>query len=162
MALKFLNKGIANKYQDLAKKMPEVKDRVLREVAEEAKDDFERTVATWKDKPEFEIEERPRSFAVVTDDEKYNWVDKGTRPHIIRPKNGNYLAFQGGYQAKTTPRVIGSRPGGSSGPTVYSQEVHHPGTEAREFSKTIYNKWQQEFASRMTDGIKQGVESVGL
>jgi hypothetical protein len=162
MTLKFLNKGLAKKYQDMAKKLPEVKDRVLHDVAEEAKQDFEKTVETWKDKPKFEIDERPRSIAVITDDEIFGFVDRGTKPHTIRAKNQNALAFQGGYQAKTTPRVIASRPGGRSGPTVFAVEVHHPGTEAREFTKTIYNKWQREFTNRMREALKQGIESIGL
>lgn len=162
MAIKFLNKGLGKRYQDLARKVPEIKERVLREVAQSAQSDFEKTVATWDNPPEFEIEERPRSYAVVTDDERYKFVDQGTRPHVIKPTNGNYLAFQGGYQAKTTPRVIGSRSGGPSGAVVFTQVVNHPGIEAREFTKTIYDKWQDEFPERMQEAINQGMESVGL
>jgi hypothetical protein len=99
---------------------------------------------------------------VTTDDEIYNYVDKGTRAHIIRPRNANVLAFQGGYQAKTMPRVIASRPGGRSGPTVYAMEVHHPGTKAREFSKIIHAKWEKQTANRMRLALKKGLESVGL
>jgi hypothetical protein len=43
------------------------------------------------------------------------WVNDGTRPHIIRPKNAKVLAFKSG------------------GRTVFAKVVHHPGTRARPF-----------------------------
>jgi len=161
MAIKFIGKGLAKKYRDLARKMPDLKRDTLIEIAEDALNDFEKTVATWDHKPEFVIEERARSFAVVTDDDIYHFVDAGTRPHII-PADP-FLAFRGSYQAKTTPRVIMSRSGGASGSYVYTtKDIHHPGTEAREFSKTIHDKWEKETVKRMRLAFKQGIESVGL
>lgn len=40
------------------------------------------------------------------------FVDEGTKPHVIRPKAGKYLAFPG-----------------KSGGTVFAREVNHPGTK---------------------------------
>lgn len=162
MAIKFLNRGLAKKYQAMAKKLPQIKDAELLSIAEDAKLDFEKTTETWKRNVKFVIDKRPRSYAVITDDEIYHFVDKGTKAHIIRPVNAQRLAFSGGYQAKTTPRVIASNQGGSSGPTVYAMEVHHPGTDAREFTKTIMNKWEKKVADRMRQALKGGLESVGL
>lgn len=47
------------------------------------------------------------------------FVHEGTRPHVIRPKRGNVLAF--------TPR-------GSS--TVFAREVNHPGTKGQPWLRT--------------------------
>lgn len=161
MAIKFIGKGLAQKYKNMARKMPDLKREVLLSVAEDAKSDFEKTVETWDNKPEFEIEERPRSFVVATDSEIYKFVDAGTRAHTI-PADP-FLAFRGSYQAKTTPRVIMSRSGGASGDYVYTtKDVQHPGTEAREFTKTIMGKWEKEVVRRMRDALKQGIEAVGL
>ena len=43
-------------------------------------------------------------------------VEYGTQPHVIRPRNGKYLAFPG-----------------SGGGTVFATEVNHPGTRAQPF-----------------------------
>ena len=55
-------------------------------------------------------------FTIGSDVEYAAFVNDGTRPHIIRPKNGQYLRFRG-------------RGGG----WVYAKLVHHPGTRARPF-----------------------------
>jgi hypothetical protein len=162
MALRFVGKGLAKKYQELARKMPSLVDDTMRSIAEDAKSDFEKTTETWKNKPRFDVVKQTRSYNVTTQDAVYAYVDKGTKPHRIRPVNANVLAFQGGYQAKTTPRVIASRSGGPSGPVVFSVGVMHPGTEARQFTKTILDKWQKKVAPTMRIALKGGLESVGL
>lgn len=163
MAIKFLNKGLAQKYQNMAKQLRGLKDDTMMAIAEEAKRDFEATVSTWDNKPEFVIDVRPRSYAIITDDEVYGFVDKGTKPHKIPVGELGFLAFRGSYQAKTSPRVIQSRSGGASGSYVYTTKtIDHPGTEAREFTKTINNKWQGQVANRMRQALKGGLEAVGL
>lgn len=44
------------------------------------------------------------------------FVHDGTRPHLIKPKNGRYLVFPG-----------------RSGGTVFARSVRHPGTRPRPF-----------------------------
>lgn len=128
-------------------------ENALTGAAYDAKADFEVTTQTFDHKPEFVIESSPGHRKVFTDDEIYGMLDRGTRPHPIDPVHAPFLAFSGGHQAKTTPRVIASRPGGSSGPTVYTTHVNHPGTEPREFAKTIKEKWDRELPDIMQRAI---------
>lgn len=161
--LQFIGTKVAAKFRKLAKELPEVVNAEMAAVANDAKGDFEKTTATWKNRPKFHIVRRPRSWTVTTDDPRYRFVDKGTRPHLIRPKGNKPLAFAAQYQAKTKPRVIASRAGGSSGPTVFTRKpVHHPGTKAREFSATIFAKWQRKTAPRVRKALKNGIQAVGL
>ena len=54
--------------------------------------------------------------AQIGTDVKYApYVEFGTAPHVIYPKNKNYLAFQVG------------------GKWVFTKEVHHPGTKEHAF-----------------------------
>ena len=140
----------------------------VEKIGPEIQKDFELTTATWKDKPEFEILTdvgADISVMVSTDDEIYGYVDKGTRPHIIRAKNGKRLAFQwagpGSYRAKTSPGVLGSTSGGPSGDMTYPKEVHHPGTKARNFDKIIQKKWQSRFRQRMEYAMKKVARASG-
>ena len=50
-----------------------------------------------------------------------SYIEKGTRPHIIRPVNKQALRFRSG------------------GKTVFAKQVHHPGTAAQYAMKRAYN-----------------------
>lgn len=123
----------------------------LNAVALAAKADFGTTTRTWKDRPEFTIEKPDEETRVVrTANKIYEFVDKGTRPHIIRPRRGGRLTWMGvAYRAKTQPNVIGSKTGGNDNTIVWTKVVHHPGTAARNFSIAIRDKWAKEMHIRM-------------
>ena len=118
--------------------------------AKAIKIDYDVTTQTWTKRPLFTIE-KPKWYErlISTDNQIYLYVTGGTEPHPISAKNAPSLVFQwggpGSYQAKTAPRIIASRSGGPTGPTVYRQEVQHPGTQAREFEVTISKKWQKRW-----------------
>jgi hypothetical protein len=86
---------------------------------------------------------------------------EGTKEHIILPKNAKRLRFQNTYTAKTVPGVIGSRSGGPSGDTVFSNGVIHPGTEARNFTKIIEKTWQSKFKRIMEKAISNAAKRSG-
>lgn len=129
--------------------------------AKGAKVDFDVTTQTWKSRPSFEIERRGNDTAVFTANKIYLFIDEGTTPHVIRPKNGKVLVFPGGkYTPKTRVRAIASRPGGSSGESVAAKVVHHPGTDAREFSDVIQQKWQKRYPEIMQRSINAAAKVV--
>ena len=83
----------------------------LRSVGRKVKKDFDATTATWSRPVEFELLITLKGgpgFEVLTDNEIYGYVDKGTEAHLILPKGDYPLRFQAGYDPKTTPGVIGS------------------------------------------------------
>lgn len=107
----------------------------------QVKRDFESTTATWREPVKFTVIRKSKGVTeVVTDNPIYGYVDKGTRPHIIRPKQAGYpLRFKtAGFRPKTAPRRLGSSAGSpAQAPEAYAMEVHHPGTDARDFSDII-------------------------
>jgi hypothetical protein len=56
------------------------------------------------------------------------YVVKGTRPHIIRPKNASVLAFEGS----------------TVGGLIFTRLVHHPGTKPNPFIHTSAVETQDE------------------
>ncbi len=140
-----------------------------KQAADEIQKDFEATTATWKHKVKFDkivsLEPSPVEVLVGTDDEIYRYVDEGTKAHPIFAKRAPALVFAwggpGSYTPKTKPRVIGSTPGGSSGPTVFRAYVDHPGTEARQFDKTIRQKWEPKFKRLMEGALKTARQQCG-
>jgi len=142
------------------KEMKRVIRNAMKRVGYGIQKDFESTTATWDHKPKFSVtttisgDDSP-AVLVGTDDEIYGYVSGGTSAHIIRPKRARALRFQKTYTAKTVPGVIGSKAGGPSGPAVYAQEVHHPGTKARRFDQIIQKKWQPRFKREIEAAMKE-------
>lgn len=123
--------------------------------AQAIKRDFEATVATWVRKPEFVIENTQYGANIYTTDKIYGYVSGGTRPHVIAAKNAPTLAFNtSGFAPKTAPRIIGSKAGHAAGPPpAFPQQVQHPGTEAREFEKTIQKRSEKRYAQNVRHAI---------
>lgn len=126
------------------KKLSRVVENALSSAALGVKADFGVTTQTWKHKPRFTIIRKTGERVISTGDKVYQYVDMGTRAHVIRSKGRKPLAFKTGYRAKTSPGRIASTSGGASGPSVFARAVRHPGTKARKFSETIAKKWQRE------------------
>jgi len=122
----------------------------------------ERLVAVtgnWRHKPKFQTfgprwsgksrKAGTREVLVVPEEDEagqiFTYVDQGTKPHVIKAKNVPYLKFQVPSSPKTLPS--GAPMGILRAPTasmvsllgqggkqwVQVKEVHHPGTEPREF-----------------------------
>ena len=108
-------------------RIPEIRLELLNELRRQGKEteaDLGKPVATWENKPKFtsEISLAGGDAMVLTGPtggdeavQHFEWVDQGTRPHIIRARRGRRLRFSSKYTAKTRPGWIGSRRGGPSG-----------------------------------------------
>jgi hypothetical protein len=62
------------------------------------------------------------------------WLDRGTKPHIIRPKSKKALrwaATAAGRRLSGRPRKAAQR--GGLGGLAFAKVVHHPGTRAQPF-----------------------------
>ncbi len=136
-------------------------------VEKEILKDFQKTTATWEHKVKFNAEVKAGGEAsgvgvdVTTKDKVYRFVEGGTKKHLIKAKRKGILAFKTGGRAKTKPRVISSTAGRGGNKQAFAKVVHHPGTKAREFSKTIGRKWQPQFRREMDAAIKRAAKRSG-
>ena len=147
----------------------------LHKVAREMLADFEKTTESWEHKVEFKVAVSLAlggpSVHITTDDEIYGYVNNGTDPHLIWAgaytglSNKKALSFRwggkGSYKAKTTPRKIGSQPGGPTGPRVAMPYVQHPGTKARKFDEEIQKLWEPKFKRRMEQVMSDVAQASG-
>lgn len=132
----------------------------MRDGGEILKAAAERVTSTWSDPPKFEVKvalgntpKKGIQCTVETDDLRWLWTDKGTKPHIIRARNAPRLAFPSVFTPKSKPNSLKASAGSSGGPTVYAMEVHHPGTEPRNFTKTIHQRYHSDFKKAVADAI---------
>ncbi len=95
---------------------------------------LEDATSNWSPPPSFIVAGSVEAgeMAVLTDDDRYLWVDSGTRPHTILPRRKKMLVFQRSYSAKTK-----GGGGSSSGPIVRAFVVHHPGIRAARISEKV-------------------------
>lgn len=132
----------------------------LDDTATEVEKDFGRTTATWSHDVPFTTVVQGWTRIVLTQEAIYAMLNKGTKPHVIMPRNARALVFQVPYSAKSSPGVIASKGGGPGGQTVYTRgPVNHPGTEARAWDQTIAETWLALFPVRMQQAITGAVKA---
>jgi hypothetical protein len=131
-------------------------------------EEFERRVVNWEHQPDF----KARKF-LTTDAIKLNvfpagphkmlwvWTDKGTKAHKIPKAGPGFLSFKTGYKPKTAPVGKFGGPGIFTGErvTMFGQ-VDHPGTKAREFTKTIKDDNKTWYRKTMESIWRQAIRAV--
>lgn len=125
-------------------------------VGRRMKRDFERTVSTWKVKPQFEmLTQRSSSVASVlvgTDNRIYAYINNGT---AVR-----YATMSYDYDAKSRVRVIGSFPG-RGGRMYVRREQPRRGVAAREWSFVIQRKYERDFRDAMEEAMGEARVASG-
>lgn len=116
--------------------------------------DFKVTTQTWDHQPNFAITS-PSPFVrqIATDDPVYAMLNKGTRPHVIRPRQKKILRFEGPFRPKSRPGYIGSDKGSQGNTEIWARSVNHPGTAPRLWTKAIKAKWQKLFPEQLQRAI---------
>ena len=136
-----------------------------RKIKEGVLKDFNATVRTWNDPPKFRVRNIKQGFEITTNSKIYRWVDEGTREHKI-PKSPRLTTWVGGkYTPKTQPGLkrFTSRKGGlANSRYVTTEQVIHPGTEAREFSSRIRDKWRARMQDQIRAALQRAARAEGL
>lgn len=124
-----------------------------------------KVVASWSHRPTFSyrITANPNQVRLTVypkgdGRQFYLWTDKGTAPHVIRPKNGGYLRFKTGYSARTAPGGqynVGT--GIANGGWVSFKEVNHPGTAARGFSEKFNTETLPEIRQIVQNAFRRAM-----
>jgi hypothetical protein len=156
---------VSARYQRIARKMPQAVQRGFEVLADEAIAMHYKTTRTWKkEHPKFYWKHTAHGIAIMTDSQIYQWVDAGTKPHIIRAVNAPMLSFRYPYKSATKPRVIGSTNASVGKNWARKFEVHHPGTKPRHFTDEIATRVQKRAANVMRAELDKVInsEAVGL
>ena len=91
------------------------------------------------------------SASTFTDNE--NWV-RLNNGFYIPPVTGKFMAFQADYRPKTRPGGSMSRPGGPTGPWVYTHERKGTEVEPRDFIGPIALTLVKKFYKRIDAAFK--------
>jgi hypothetical protein len=127
----------------------------IQEEGKAIKQDYEETTKSWNTEVTFEIKIlASNSVKVFTLNKIYRYVNKGTPAHDITAPPGGRLFFMTPYGPKTRPNILGSGPGSIGTNLGVAQVIHHPGTEARNFSKLIAKIAKARFQKRLRAVLK--------
>lgn len=118
--------------------------------------DLQKTIASWSKPARFVARVGPTGAEVRTDNEIWNMLDAGTKPHLIIAKPGKLLRFPANYAAKTRAKSLSSGSGGASGPIRFARIVRHPGTFARRWTETA----QAESARRYPPAVQAAISDA--
>ena len=138
---------VINKGKSLGQLIPDIMTALgngLDIAAEGAKADFEATVETWIEKPQFTIQKSPMARLVSTTHDLYTFVNDGVAGHQITPVNARVLKFLRGFEPKTFPNVLGSGRGFRGPPQVWAKSVQWPGIAPRNFEEAVGEKWDEK------------------
>ena len=131
--------------------------REASKIVKEQEKDFIKTTRKWKKKPKWVRQVDHFDNAIIvqvyTLNEIYGYVDKGTKKHIIVPRNKTVLKFRGGsYSGR-------GRPKGSD--YVFTKFVNHPGFKGYQHTERITKEWTPKILTRFESAIKRAAKQSG-
>ncbi len=128
---------------------------VLERHAKKSKQALERPTQTWEHDVDAKIR-APGSMEreITVEDEAYLFVNEGTQAHEIE---GDPLAYQNSFKAKTVVGSLSARPGGKYGDWVHPTSVMHPGFDARHFDDLTLKEVEPGFARDIDAAIDRSV-----
>ena len=144
-----------------ARALKAIQHVMIQKTGPELRREFQKTVRTWNDKPNFKQEHyfgvQVLWVKVFTYSTVYRLVTTGADPHPIYPRRAKMLRFQTNFRPKTRARFIGSFAGGKSGPFISTPAVMHPGFEGRKFDTEIAEQYYDTFAEDVQEAINSAL-----
>jgi hypothetical protein len=143
--------------------------KAMHSIGIKAKKTFREITDNWKEEnqPRYNFETVNLKHAIrltvyISGNVKiFDYVSRGTDPHVIVPRNSKRLIFRTGYKAKTQPGSLKSGTSSYSGPKVAAKEVNHPGTKAREFEEQVAAMYESVFTVAVDEAVKRGAKATG-
>lgn len=128
------------------------------QISQAVEQDIAALTDTWSSPVPVDIRFEGYSVLVLVSDRRFIWTDKGTKPHIIKPKvPGNQLHFQLGSIPKTTPKMLTGGTGAVGNRWWVTDQVNHPGTQPRGFSKMLVEKHSPTYHDSMQRAINEAI-----
>lgn len=155
MAAVFQFKGIKPKALDIDGMYGEIMD-AANKAADEILAQFEMTVVTWTNPPDFErivdLDSSGISTLVGTDDRIYKFINDGT--------SVRHALMSDDWVSKTQPGRMTSRTG-SGHVVAVSKKIVRPGIEPRKFDQQIQKDWKKKYKRHMEVAMKNARKASG-
>lgn len=145
---------------DLEKIADNVKKSVDAEIKKQHKKtitELKRQTAYWKRPVNFEIEETEEGATISTYDPRYTWVDEGTRPHPIEPRNKKVLRWLPGSRVRNE---IARRNNMADRQDVaqFTPSVQHPGIRPRHFTDYVMKRRERAIDKAILAVLEKAIQ----
>lgn len=117
---------------------------------------LKQATSKWKTPAEFETVETDEGATIVTEDQRYTWVDEGTKPHAIRPKKARFLRFRPGDAIRNEIARRQSM-GAASDVAVYTKAVQHPGIRPRNITERVMLRREKEIINALESAVEKAI-----
>lgn len=134
-------------------------------VLEQARSDLKHAVRTWNHKPRFYVYAKwgakGGTFEIKVGGgpdavRVWNFVDRGTKQHIITAKR-KWLRIRLGMTAKTTPGTFESRQRSAPTSVIFRPRVSHPGYVGRDYRGQVRTKYTKALRREVTNAIRRAI-----
>jgi hypothetical protein len=145
---------------DLQKIAEQVQQGVANEIKKQHKKtvkELKRQTAYWQRPAVFNVTETEEGATISTDDPRYTWVDEGTNPHVIRPRNGKMLRWLPGSRVRNE---IARRNNMADRKDVaqFTPSINHPGIRPRHFTDTVMRRREKEIDKAISRVLEKAIQ----
>ena len=120
--------------------------------------EIKRATASWSKPVELNIDESDESATIEIEDDRYRWVDEGTKPHEIKPKNARALRFLPGNRVRAEIARRKQNAAQRDVNTVFSKAVNNPGIRPRSITEKILAKRRKAIFSAIEDAVEKAIK----
>lgn len=130
---------------------------IVKSQTRDMQNDIEKETEYWKNPIQMSVEQDDDSGTISIDDERYLWIDEGTKRHVIKPKNARILRFRSGDSVRNE---IARRRAMSNAADVaqYTTSVNHPGIKPRSITQKILEKRTKKALQALTKMLEKATK----
>lgn len=142
-------------FENIAANIKEVVNKeTLRQQKRNARE-IKRATATWQNPLQLEIEDTDDGVTISTEDQRYEWVDEGTKPHEISPRSARVLRFLPGYRVRAEIARRQENSARRDARMVFAKKIIHPGIRPRSITERVMAKRRLPIISAIKDAVEK-------
>lgn len=144
---------------DLERTAEHVEKQVALEIKKQHKktiQELKRQTSYWRRPVVFTVDETEDGATISTEDPRYTWVDEGTRPHKIEPRNKKVLRWLPGSRVRNE---IARRNNMADRQDVaqFTPSVQHPGIRPRNFTDVVMRRREKQIYKAISDVLEKAI-----
>jgi hypothetical protein len=143
-------------FDDIAKEIQKSTQQAVKKENEKTIRALKQATAQWKKPAEFETVETDDGATIMTEDQRYTWVDEGTKPHAILPKKSRFLRFRPGDGVRNEIARRQSM-AAASDVAVYAKAVQHPGIRPRNITERVMLRREKDIVKAIEDAVEKAI-----
>jgi hypothetical protein len=135
-----------------------LKKAIIKEQQKNARE-FRRETARWNKPLEITVNEDDDNVTIETDDERFKWVDEGTAPHQIRPRNARILRFLPGNRVRSEIARRQNNAARKDASVVFAKQISHPGIKPRSITQKVLARRRLPIISEISKVVEKAIQS---